>query len=92
MSDRIALIMSHYYEVGSDCIRVSQPTTDVEVLLTGTTRRVWEQIERVRGVRVSELVESLSGGDGNLAPGDVVGIVEHLRDLRLIGLEEEGGW
>lgn len=94
MDDRVALIMSHFYEIHPDCVRLSQPTTDVEVLLTGDARRVWEYIEEHRGVTVDEVAlgfESLPEAE-RLEREAVTRIVEDLHGLRLLVLEQGGGW
>jgi hypothetical protein len=93
MDDRVALIMSHFYEIGADCVRLSQPTTDVEMMLTGDTRRVWEYIEGHRGVTVSDVTRAFAERpEGRLDADAVAGIIDNLHALRLVVLEQGGGW
>ena len=93
MDERVALIMSHFYEIRADCVRLSQPTTDVEMMLTGDARRVWEYIEAHRDVTVDEVVRAFEVlPEGRLDRETVTGIIESLSELRLLVLEQEGGW
>ena len=93
MDDRVALIMSHFYEIGADCVRLSQPTTDVEMMLTGDTRRVWEYIEKHRGVTVAEVARAFEALPVDGLDGErVAAIIDNLHELRLLVLEQGGGW
>jgi hypothetical protein len=93
MDDRVALIMSHFYEIRPDCVRLSQPTTDVEMLLTGDARRVWEYIEGHRGATVSAVARAITElPENGLDAEAVTGIIEDLHQLRLLVLEQGGGW
>ncbi len=75
------------YHAEGDCLCVAQPSTGVEILLTGTARRVWEVVQAHRGLRVSELLH-LAGGD----PSEVGDALVYLCKLGVLETSDPGGW
>ncbi len=85
--DALIVPASQGYHAGEDCVCVAQPSTGVEVLLTGMSRRIWEVAQAHRGLPARDLVR-FTGGD----PEEIRKALAYLCDLGVLEAADPGGW
>lgn len=92
MKDKIPVLVTYSYTIEDGYMRIAQPTTGTELLLTKEPRAVFEYLLQNKGLTCAEVITHFERGNDAMAADRIVNIVYMLLDYNLIELKDAGGW
>lgn len=92
IGDKILVPSTPYYMAEPRFLRVLQPGSNAEILLSGVLQDVWAFLTDRRQATGAELRAFLKLRYGDEGEAGAEAVVRRLEDLRLLQLVDEGGW
>jgi len=91
-TDMILVTNTKYFEIIDHYMKIPQPTTGIEIILTGFHKNMWLLIDENNGITIKDFISLFFKENQGLNHDEILHMLKYLSELSLILIKPNFDW